>query len=199
MDGRPVHEREEYERVVGAVLPLEMLDQSRRRWPEAAHPLQFLGAGARRAKNAVGELPETVLVVWLVDGEAPHEHAADAIRPLAVFVLPRPRIASRGRQHVDVVAQAQLLGNQAARVLGACRDFAAIPWRDERELHAIAPRACASTTGPDGSSSSTCAAGRRECRRRASQPGSVSMACAGGLDESHANMSRYFRSITGQL
>ena len=45
-----------------------------------------------------------------------------------------------------------------------------------------------------------CAAAGRSVRcRRDSQPGRRSMRRAGGLDESCANMSRYFRSITGQL
>ena len=58
VDGRPVNQREEHERVVGPMLPLEMLDQPWRRRPEPADPVHFFGAGARRRKNAIGELPE---------------------------------------------------------------------------------------------------------------------------------------------
>ena len=187
---RPVNEREEDERVIRMVLPLEMLDESRRGRPEAAHPFHLLGPRTRRRENAIRMLPERVDVVRLVHREAPHQHAADAVRALAVLVLPGAPVARRGRQHLDVVLQAQLLGDQTARVLGAARDLAAVARRDERELHAAAP---------DGSSSSTCAAGRSDRCRRASQPGSFSMRCGGGFDESCANMSRYFRSITGQL
>src|SRR6185436_5423486 len=194
VNGRPVNEREEDERVVGAVLPLEMLDQARHGRSEPANPFHLLGAGSRRVEDAIGELAEGVDIARLVHREASHEHAADAIRAFPVIVLPRPRIAGSGRQHFDVVAQAELLGEQAARMFGAGRDFAAVAWRDERELHAGTPM-----TGPDGSSSSTCAAGRSERCRRASQPGSFSMRWGGGLDESEANMSRYFRSMTGQL
>src|SRR5207237_7258384 len=126
-------------------------------------------------KNTFRELPEAIGVVRLVDGEPPHEHAADAIGPLAVVVLPRSSIPRGGGQHFDVVAKAQLSRQQAARMFGARRDLAAEPRGDERKLHTMTPRAWLSTTGPDGNSSRTSAAGLSERCRRASQPGSFSM------------------------
>src|SRR6266542_2485203 len=131
------------------MLPLEMLDKPGSRRPEAADPVHFFGAGARRRKNAIGELPQRGGVVWLVDGEASHQHAADSIGAFAVFVFPRLSIARGGRQHFDVVAQAQLLGEQPAGMLGASCDLAAVSRRDESKLHAIAPGCCgADLSGP---------------------------------------------------
>src|SRR5258705_22899 len=138
---RPVNEREEDDRVVRAVLPLEVFDQARHGWSEPANPFHLLGARPRRVEDAIGELAERVGVARLVHREAAHEHAADAVRAFPVLVLPRPRIAGGGRQHFDVVAHAELLVEQAARVLGARRHFAALPLRDEGELHAGSPMA----------------------------------------------------------
>ena len=60
----------------------------------------------------------THLIVRLTDGEPPHQHAADAIGALGVFVLPGQRIARGRGQHVHVVALADLLGEQPAACSG---------------------------------------------------------------------------------
>ena len=87
--------------------------------PSRARRRASRGAG----EQPIGELPERAGVARLADGEAADEHAADAIRALGVLVLPGPRIAGAGRQHVDVVPLADLLGEQAAGVLGARRRY----------------------------------------------------------------------------
>src|SRR5262245_49380338 len=145
----------------------------------------------------------------LVDCESTHQHATDAVRSLHVLVLPRSLVTSGGGQHFDIVTEAQLFGEQAARVLRARGDLAPVSRGDQRELHAIAPwlfgadlsgrRSSTSTTGPVGNSSSTCAAGRSDRSRRATHPGIRSIRCVAAVDDSKANMSRYFRSITDQL
>src|SRR5262245_28592670 len=181
------------------MLSFQMFDEARHRRTKAPDPVQFLGAGARRSEDPVGELPEPGCVVRLIHGEASYEHAADAIRPFDVGVFPGAPIAGRGRQHFDVVSHAQLLGKEAARMLRTRREFRAVAGRNERKLHAIAPLAASMATGPDGRASSTWAAGLRDFRRRMSQPGSLSIRRGAGFEVSLANISRYFRSITGQL
>ena len=101
----------------------------------------------------------------------------------------------------------ELLGEQPAGVLGAGRDLAAVARRDERKLHAIAPRRCGATSGPrsDRRPDPTAARQRPAPRGEAHAavgPASLAAAPSGaaaGSTESGANMSRYFRSITGQL
>src|SRR5262245_12002033 len=145
----------------------------------------------------------------LIHRKTPYQYAADTVRSFRVLVLPRSLVTRGGRQDLDVVAETQLLGEQPAGVLRAAGDLTTVARCHERKLHAIAPCLCgadrpfprpsASTTGPDGNSSSTWAAGRSDRSLRANHPGIRSMRCVGGLDDRNANMSRYFLSITGQL
>ena len=53
-------------------------------------------------------------------------------------------------------------------------------------------------TGPFGAAFTASAAGGRLAARRANQPGSGSMAVFAGSFFSRSNISRYFRSMTGQ-
>src|SRR5262245_56276420 len=152
------------------LLALEVLDQSGCRRSKAAHPFHLFGPRSRCVENAIRELAKRVRLMRLIDREAPYQYAADAIRSFHVLVLPCSFVTRGGRQYLDVVAKTQLLGEKAAGVLGATGDLTAVTRCDEGELHAVAPRTCdadlpdprwsASTTGPDGNSSSTCAAGR---------------------------------------
>ena len=163
-----VKQREEDERVVIAMLPLDEIHQSRRRGAQPPHPLDFVLARLSAGEHAARQLPEGDLIVELVDREPPDEDAAHTIRPLHVLVLPRQRIPRGGGQHVHVVTFADLLGEQPRRVFGSAADFRAVSRGDERKLHA-----CASCrTGPVGSAATTSAAGGRMRRRRANQPGS---------------------------
>src|SRR5439155_18628577 len=52
--------------------------------------------------------------------------------------------------------------------------------------------------GPFGSVATICSAGGQSVRRRSYQPGSGSKVCIDGSFERRPNISRYFRSITGQ-
>ena len=101
------------------MLTLEVVDQARRRRTEPAHPLELFGSCARAGEQPARELLEGSSIVALGDREMPHQHAANAVCALGVFVFPGQRIARARRQHVDVVALADLLGEQPARMFGA--------------------------------------------------------------------------------
>src|SRR5204863_7587188 len=68
-------------------------------------------------------------------GEAPHRHAADAVGPFRVLVLPRDVVARARRQHFDLVLLGEPLGDKAAVVLGSAEDFRAVTLDDEGESH----------------------------------------------------------------
>jgi hypothetical protein len=109
------------------------------------------------------------------------------------------------------VARADLFGQQTAGVLGSGGNIPAVPRCDERELHAVLScgRDCHTSvrdaveerwrTGPVGSAFTRSAEPGTVRERRASQPGNGSIVWRGGSAASRSNMSRYFRSTTGQL
>ena len=136
LDGRRVIEREKHDGVVIAIVTLEEVDQAGRRGPQPADPFLFVRQAVRLGDQPGRELLERVGVVRLVDREPPDQHAANTVGPFRRFVLPRHRLARARRQHLDIVALADLLGEQAARVLRAAGDVAAVTRRDKGELHA---------------------------------------------------------------
>ena len=105
-----------------------------------AHPLEFLGARPRTCLQALRQRVEGDVVRYLADAESAHQDAPDAVRPFGVLVLPRAVIARARGQHVHVVARADLLRDEAARVLGTGADVGAVSRGDERELHRLSNR-----------------------------------------------------------
>ena len=69
------------------------------------------------------------------NAEASNQHAPDAIGSFRVLVLPRTVIACTRRQDVHVVALADMLGDQPARVLDTRADIRTVAWSDEGEFH----------------------------------------------------------------
>ena len=68
----------------------------------------------------------------------------------------------------------------------------------QRGEHLVNPDHGCLRDGPVGSFATTSRAGGRSCRRRSNQPGSGSSVRAGDAFVSRSNISRYFRSTTGQ-
>src|SRR5918998_1378570 len=113
----------------------EILEQ--RRTPGALHlePLQLLVAAVLVGEDPVRVLVEGLNIAHLRVGKAPHGDAANAIRALRIFVLPVDVVAGAGRQHLDVMATGEALGDQAAVILGSPEDLGAVPLHDECNLH----------------------------------------------------------------
>src|SRR5215212_5573857 len=132
----------------------------------------------------------------LADSESSHQDSAHPVRTFGVLVLPGIGIPAACRQHFDVVSFAELLGQEAARMLGARRDISTITRRNEGESHKDRPMV-ERRAEPVGSRSSTSAAGGRVLWWRAKNPGSGSIVRRAGLALNRSNISRYFPSITG--
>src|SRR5690242_3417512 len=116
------------------MLSLQVFDEARRRRAEPPYPFHLLRPRTRLGEDAIREMSKRLAIVRLVDGEAADEDASDAIRALAVLVLPRPRVGRGRGQHLDVVTRAQLLREQPAGMWCACGDFGAVTRRDEAEF-----------------------------------------------------------------
>jgi hypothetical protein len=56
-------------------------------------------------------------------GEPPDRDAAYAVGAFGVLVLPADVVGGAGRQHLDLVAGREALGDQAAVVLGPAEEF----------------------------------------------------------------------------
>ena len=107
----PEHRRrveigEEDQRVVLAMVAVEVLDQ--RRAPRALllEPRHLVVAGVRVVEDPVRILVERGDVARARVLEAPHRDAADAIVALRILVLPGDVVARARRQHLDVVLRA---------------------------------------------------------------------------------------------
>ena len=148
--------------------------------------------------QALRERVEANVVGDLTHAEATNQHAPDAIGSFRVLVLPRALIARARREDVHVMALADMLGDQPTRMLDTRADIRTIAWSDEGEFHRCS-NTSDSTMAPAGSAFTTSAAGGQVRARRANQPGSGSMACVAGVRLSSSNISRYLRSMTGQL
>src|SRR5688572_29830417 len=110
------------------------------------------------------------------------------------FMADRIAVSERGQHLVDA--------DHAVSRRGSCfgiRD-SRIPDPESRipDPESRVPAWRPSTAGPTGSRCSTSSAGGTFWRRRANHPGSASAGRVGGSFFSRSNMSRYFRSITGQ-
>src|SRR4030095_8881122 len=114
------------------MLPLQEIEESRRRGSQAAHPLAFVVVTVRFGKHARRKLFERRRIMYLVDGEVSDQNAAHAIDAFRILVLPGVRVACTGGQDVDVVTLADLFRQQTAQMLGARNDIRAVAWGDER-------------------------------------------------------------------
>src|SRR5262245_17744191 len=121
------------------MLTFQMIDQPGSRRPEPPYPLHLLAARTRNAGDSIREEPESMCVVRLIHQEPAEHYATDPVGAFSVVVLPRRRLAGGGRQHVDIVAFAQLLGEQPAGMLGPRRDLHSVARRDERKLQDATP------------------------------------------------------------
>ena len=61
-------------------------------------------------------------------------HAANPVVSFRILVLPGDVIARARRQHLDVVALHEVLGEQPARILGPTENLGPVALDDEREL-----------------------------------------------------------------
>src|SRR5262245_40349848 len=79
LHGRRMLEREEDQRVIDALLALQVIDQPGGHGAQATYPFELVGTRARRSGYTGRELRKRVAVVRLTDGKAPDEHAAHPI------------------------------------------------------------------------------------------------------------------------
>ena len=88
--------------------------------------------------------------------EPPHGDAAHAVGALGILVLPGDVVARARREHVDLVALGQPLGDEPAVVLGSAEDLGAVALDDEailsRGLTALARRGQARSAARLGAS-----------------------------------------------
>ena len=189
-DGGGRVQSEEHQGVVAAVLALEVIDQRGDPRAAPAHPVELLRPRVRFGQKPRGEARHCRRIgVAFGDRKAADAHTADAVRSLGVLVLPCARITRATREHVDVVAMADVLRQQTAGVLGPGDEVGPVARGHEREFHAVSLFPL-SRTGPRGAASTTAAPGRAVRARAASHPGSGSIRSAGSPAARRSNMSR---------
>ena len=135
--GRRVEVGEEDQRVVLAVIAVEVFDQRRTPRSLLLEPRHLVVARVRIVEDPVGILVERGDVARVRVLESPHRDAADAVVPLGILVLPRNVVARARRQHLDVVLGGEPLGDQPAVILRPAENLGAVALNDEGNLHAV--------------------------------------------------------------
>jgi hypothetical protein len=101
--------------------------------PLEPHPLQLLRLAVRPAEDGLGEGVKGADVAGLVDAKAQHPHAIEQLDAGLVVVGPAQVVAGAGRQHLDLVARRQQLGQHAALQLGAAVDVEPVALDNKRQ------------------------------------------------------------------
>src|SRR5215510_8411697 len=103
-----------------------------RRTPGALklQPFHFFCSAVRIAEDPIGVFVERRDVACTGAREAANRDASNAVGSLGVFVLPCHVVASTGRQHVDVMLGGEVLGNEAAKLLGSAEHFGTVALDD---------------------------------------------------------------------
>ena len=130
-----VEVREENQDVVVLVMALEVVDEAGTPRSLLLQPLHLFLAAVGVMEDPVRVLVERLEVARLRVGETPHGDAADAIGALGVLVFPRRVLARARREHVHLMPLGEVLGDQAAVVLGSAEDLRAVALNDESNTH----------------------------------------------------------------